>query len=148
MRRVAPFLPCCMSFHPAGSGYARPENRFADLWRVKAGRLPGLDAAEEYGKGQIEPAQGLFQGVAAKLHQLGAIGPDLRQDAMVVVVGDGLPGLAPGVDALFERRVVQLAVQPRARPSHRLRRDAHVPGSLLDVRRGQLSSSASLVTTH
>ena len=78
----------------AGSGSAKPENRFADLKRFKAGRLPGLEATEECGKGQTEPAQGLLRGVAAKLHELGAIGPDLRQDVLVVVVGNGLPGLA------------------------------------------------------
>ena len=37
----------------------------------KAGRLPGLDAPEECGKGQIKPAQRLLQGVAAEIHELG-----------------------------------------------------------------------------
>ncbi len=79
----------------------------------KAGRLPGLDAPEERGKGQIEPAQRLLQGVAAEIHELGPSSLDLGQCVLLVVITDRLARLARRIDAFFECRVVKLAVQLR-----------------------------------
>ena len=101
--------------------------------RGKPGRLHGLDATEERLKGQIQPAQRLLQGMTAKRHELRPIGLDLGQRVLLLEVADRLPGLAPGVDALFERRVVQLAVQPRpGLKPRRLRGHVFRRGSLTD----------------
>src|ERR1700736_6298286 len=83
----------------------------AGLKAREPGRLPGFDAAKERLKRQIELAQGLLQRVTAELDELRTGRLDLWQRVLLVVVADRLPGLAVCVDALLERRVVELTVQ-------------------------------------
>src|SRR5882757_5312577 len=83
----------------------------AGLKAREPGRLPGFDAAKERLKRQIELAQGVLQRVTAELDELGTGRLDLWQRVLLVVVADRLPGLAVCVDALLERRVVELTVQ-------------------------------------
>ena len=71
------------------------------------------DAAEECRKGQIETAQRLLQGMTAERDELGPVSLDLRQDVLLLVITDRLARFAPGVNAFFECRVGQLAVQSR-----------------------------------
>ena len=96
-------------------GICKAREPFGRLESRKPGRLPGLDSAEERLKGKVQAAQRLLQGMAAELHELRPIGLDLGQRVLLVVVTDRLARLAPGVDALFERRVVERAVQSRPR---------------------------------
>jgi len=56
--------------------------------------------------------QGLLQGMSAKFDKLRPYHLDFRQDVLLVVVADGFAGLAVRLDALLERGVVQLTVQP------------------------------------
>src|SRR6267154_3672877 len=83
----------------------------AGLKAREPGRLPGFDAAKERLKRQIELAQGVLQRVTAELDELGTGRLDLWQRVLLVVVANRLAGLAVCVDALLERRVVQLTVQ-------------------------------------
>ena len=66
-------------------------------------------------KGKVQAAQRLLQGVAAERNELRPIGLDLGQRVLLIKVADRLARLAPGVDSRFQRRVGQLAVQPRPR---------------------------------
>ncbi len=56
--------------------------------------------------------------MATEFHELRAVGLDLRQDVLLVVVTDRHARLAEGIDALEQRAVIQLAVQadPRGQP--------------------------------
>src|SRR6202171_3921303 len=83
----------------------------AGLKAREPGRLPGFEAAKERLKRQIELEQGLLQRVTAELDELRTGRLDLWQRVLLVVVADRLPGLAVCVDALLERRVVELTVQ-------------------------------------
>jgi len=71
---------------PAGRiGIAEARETLAGLETQEARRLPGLDATKEGLKRQIEPPQGLLQGVAAEFDKLRPGRLDLRQDVLLIV---------------------------------------------------------------
>jgi len=100
--------PCVEShqFPAGGIGVAESREAMLGLEPREAWRLSSLDAAKEGLKRQIEPAQGLLQGVAAQFDQLGPGGFDLRQDVLLVVVGNRLAAFAVRLDAFLQGRVV------------------------------------------
>ena len=58
---------------------------------------------------------GFAAGMATETDKLRTSCLDFRQDVLLVVATDGFAGLAVRLDALLERGVIQLAVQPHLR---------------------------------